>query len=132
MTRNGHFSRPAETDPYVKYLVSLRSNQLLKSRYLCLFLNWTFSLLLVKEKNKVVLPRLFCCYDGEIQLQCRQLYFTIWTQTFYNLYNYILQFGWIHFTIWTNTFILQVMLMGEKQGCIAKFVLLLWAELPSS
>ena len=62
---------------YVKYLVSLRSNQLLKSRYLYLLLNWTFSLFLVKEKNKVVLPRLFCCYDGQIQLQCGQLYFII-------------------------------------------------------
>ena len=30
--------------------------------------------------------------------------FSIWTNTFYNLYKYILWFGQIHFVIWTKTF----------------------------
>ena len=32
-----------------------------------------------------------------------QIFFQIWTNTFWNLDKYILKFGQIHFTIWTNT-----------------------------
>ena len=58
----------------------------------------------VKVMHATARPSNSSYSSSSSSLHLGQIYFIIWTNTFYNVDKYILQFGQIHFTIWTNTF----------------------------